>query len=420
MPKPSTSPVLLREGGLIQVLRPLPKVHSRFDEAFLQDILAKHPEILPVSAIRADVGSLVCIGREVSLPSGAVDNLYLSTGGYPVLVETKLWRNPQARREVLAQTLDYIKDITRKNFDWLQEQWKIRRKESGNERSLMDEISDAAEQNGEEFEEAIFYDRVNRALSRGHLLAMIVGDGVESRLQDLVDDLCKHSAHLRYTLSLCELAFFEMGKETANEMIIVPRIVGHVEPVERAYIRLEFAGGLEEKLTVYPVVDSTSEPRPGRGILSAEEFYLSVETAVGREVRDEMEKAIKELIQSCGLEPDYKAAAIMLKLPDLEGEAPGASLIAFEREGRIYNPGFMRGQLKRWEWPGDEAAIEITREYWTALNQIDRRFAVNGIKHKAWKSFIPFSDLQSKWAEIHKCIVQTVEKIRALSSESQE
>lgn len=47
--------------------------------------------------------------------SGSIDNLYLSTGGYAVLVETKLWRNPQARREVLSQTLDYIKDLARED-----------------------------------------------------------------------------------------------------------------------------------------------------------------------------------------------------------------------------------------------------------------------------------------------------------------
>jgi hypothetical protein len=51
------------------------------------------------------------------------DNLYLSTGGYPVLVETKLWRNPQARREVVSQALDYVKDLVNRDFAWLAERW---------------------------------------------------------------------------------------------------------------------------------------------------------------------------------------------------------------------------------------------------------------------------------------------------------
>jgi hypothetical protein len=53
-----------------------------------------------------------------------IENLYLSTGGYPVIVETKLWRNPQARREVLSQTLDYVKELAGKDFEWFQERWR--------------------------------------------------------------------------------------------------------------------------------------------------------------------------------------------------------------------------------------------------------------------------------------------------------
>ena len=37
-----------------------------------------------------------------------------------------------------------------------------------------------------------FVDRVNRALSGGDVIAMIVGDGIETRLQELVHHLCPH------------------------------------------------------------------------------------------------------------------------------------------------------------------------------------------------------------------------------------
>lgn len=420
MSKHSISPVLLHPSDSVKVLQPLPKVHSRFDEAFLQDILAKHPELLPVSAIRADVGSLVCVGRETSLPSGSVDNLYLSTSGYPVLVETKLWRNPQARRVVLSQTLEYIKDITKKDFDWFQEQWRAWQGDHSQERSLLDEISDVGERNGENIDEVEFIDRVNRALAGGNLLALIVGDGVETRLQELVDELCKHSAHLRYVLALCELAFFELGAIAPDGMIVVPRIVGNIEPVERAYIRVDVAEGLKQDLTVSPVIDPSPDPRPGRVNLSSEEFYLKVEKAIGAKMRNQMENAAEDLIQSCGLEPDFKAAAIMLKLPDIEGEAPGASLIAFEKEGRVYNTNHMYGQLSRWEQLGPEEADKITKEYWKALHEIDCRFAIEGMNHNAWKSFILFSEIQPKWEQIRKCILDVVAKIRSIASESRQ
>ena len=49
-----------------------------------------------------------------------LDRLLLITpDGNLVLVECKLWRNPQARREVLAQIIDYAKDLIRLDFEAL-------------------------------------------------------------------------------------------------------------------------------------------------------------------------------------------------------------------------------------------------------------------------------------------------------------
>ena len=126
----SVSPSFVIPGGPVQTLDRLPREHTKFNEQFLQALLADHPELLPIEDLRDDVGYLLCIGREVVVPSGVIDNLYLSTTGYPVIVETKLWRNPQARREVLSQTLDYVKDIVQKDYEWLNHQWVIFNKQA--------------------------------------------------------------------------------------------------------------------------------------------------------------------------------------------------------------------------------------------------------------------------------------------------
>lgn len=41
---------------------------------------------------------LLSLGREIPTPVGSIDNLFLSRNGYLVVVETTLWRNPEARR----------------------------------------------------------------------------------------------------------------------------------------------------------------------------------------------------------------------------------------------------------------------------------------------------------------------------------
>lgn len=407
MKLPSLTPSLLYPGQQAKPLVQLPKIHSRFDERFLQDLLAANPELLPLDAIRKDVGPLQCVGREVGVPSGCIDNLYISASGCPVLVETKLWRNPQARREVLSQTLEYVKDLVKMDFEWFEQQWKTFRESTPhNEFSLAEQISNLAQ---DEISEGVFVDRVNHALMRGDILALIVGDGIETRLQELVSDLCKKSSHLRYALALCELSFFQLGSKESDGMIVVPRVVNNVEPVQRAYVRVELADELQKKLVVTPVeVEVEEATGPLRINLNEEEFLRSVECSVGAEIRHKFQDAYNELIESFGLEPDWKAASLVLKIPDPNGEKPAAGLFVFEVHGRVYNPIFMKGRMERWGLLSEEEVERITSTYWAMLNTIDSRFSPKGILHVAPGKFIPFSDLLSKWPAIKDAIGKAV------------
>ena len=56
---------------------------------------------------------LLCLGREVPTAVGPIDGLFLSRNGYLVLVATKLRRNPEAWREVVAQIIDYAAQLRR-------------------------------------------------------------------------------------------------------------------------------------------------------------------------------------------------------------------------------------------------------------------------------------------------------------------
>src|SRR5207249_11202437 len=77
-------------------------------EDWLQRVLDDSPELLPLREIDERVEPpLLSLGREISTPAGPIDNLFLSRNGYLVVVETKLWRNPEARRQVVAQLMDY-------------------------------------------------------------------------------------------------------------------------------------------------------------------------------------------------------------------------------------------------------------------------------------------------------------------------
>src|SRR5205814_1415007 len=85
---------------------------ERVSELFLQRVLDKSPELLPIQDIDERVEPpLFSLGREIQTSVGAIDNLFISRNGYLVVVETKLWRNPEARRQVIAQVIDYAAQL---------------------------------------------------------------------------------------------------------------------------------------------------------------------------------------------------------------------------------------------------------------------------------------------------------------------
>src|SRR5437868_3805532 len=72
-----------------------------FNEDWIQKLIHNNPDILPISEIDTGFTPAISIGREVSTTVGYIDNLFISPDGYLTVVETKLWRSPEARREVV-------------------------------------------------------------------------------------------------------------------------------------------------------------------------------------------------------------------------------------------------------------------------------------------------------------------------------
>src|SRR3546814_9834658 len=101
-------PVLITNDNNRSVLTRIRLGNGLHDENWLQTLIHDHPAILPVSDIEPGFGDLIAAAREVPCGHGYIDNLYLTPSGDIVLVETKLWRNSQMRREAVAQALDYV------------------------------------------------------------------------------------------------------------------------------------------------------------------------------------------------------------------------------------------------------------------------------------------------------------------------
>ena len=196
------------------------------DESSLRNLLFQFPRSLPVEAIDATYSNPVPICRELYTRAGYVDALYINALGRLILAEFKLWRNPQARREVIGQILDYSKELSSWEYDDLQREVSRALGRKGNiPYELVREQTPRVEQ-------ASFVDNVSRHLKRGEFLLLIIGDGIREGVENIVQFVQSHSG-LHFNLALVEAVLY---RDTANRIIVQPRVLMRTEVIRRVVL----------------------------------------------------------------------------------------------------------------------------------------------------------------------------------------
>jgi hypothetical protein len=258
-------------------------VLGHYDEAWLQALLHGHPEIFPIDQIEPGFGDLIPLCRELPLPSGFLDNLFVTRDGKLVLVEAKLWRNPEARRTVVAQALDYAAAVFRMSYGELEsEVLKARRAGKESAESLVKIVAG----DSEGFDEAEFADAVQCNLERGRAVIAVVGDGIREDIISLADLVQSHAGH-RFTFALVELAVYETPVTGAR--LVAPSVLAQTVLIERGVVRIE--GDVPAGLRA--TVESASLPSKvssGRRMgVSEDEFF---------EILGQKDPALPELLKA--------------------------------------------------------------------------------------------------------------------------
>lgn len=177
-------------------------------EADIQALVHAHPTCLPIAEIDPMFSGPVPICTELNTPAGAIDNFMVTPSGLPVLVECKLWRNPEGRREVVGQILDYAKQLSRWSSSDLQREVSRRLKRDGNPLLDMVRAVDPL------VDEIHFNDTLTANLRRGRFLLLIVGDGIREGVEAIAEYLQVH-AGLHFSLGLVELPISSCQMATA-------------------------------------------------------------------------------------------------------------------------------------------------------------------------------------------------------------
>lgn len=347
------NPIMLEADGSTSRPQRISLTDKIFSEGWLQELIRKYPDILPVGEIEPDFAPLVSVGREVGTAAGPIDNLFLSPQGHLTIVETKLWRNPEARREVVGQIIDYAKDVSRWSFDDLERRVRSYNKQfRGTDVGIIDSLRQAEQI--DESDESSIIDTISSNLKHGRFLLLVVGDGIRESVEDMVEFMQK-TPQLYYTFALVELHVYDMdGGEGAGQLVI-PHIVARTREITRAVVRIE--GKAIESVSVN--VSTGEILSESEGIKGEEHYFSILSKRVSSDMVDFAHTIIDDM-QNLGCKIDWKQGSFVAKLPDPGGSRQDLTLFVFRNDGKIYI-GWLNDQLNRVGLPA-EIAYDFARD----------------------------------------------------------
>lgn len=183
-------------------------------EAELQKLLAESPSLMPVGEIREGMSQLVFAICEFGLPgSGNTDILAFSTDGDISIIECKLATNPEGKRKVIGQILEYAAHLWEMSYDQVNTRIRHLR-----EKDLSELVREAATGG---WDEESFREGVKQSLHSGSFILIIVVDEINEDLRRTI----------RYVNECSESAFslhaLEMRKfQTDSTEILIPHLYG--------------------------------------------------------------------------------------------------------------------------------------------------------------------------------------------------
>nr|WP_321484276.1 hypothetical protein [uncultured Cohaesibacter sp.] len=229
----------------------LDETTSGKNEKWLQQLLFENPDLVPMNELHPGSSGFIPVCRELPIPNGGrsvfLDLLGVTAEGQLVLIECKLWRNPQARREVIAQILEYASLLRKWSYGDLTAKVK---KATGSHQA--NPLYDIASNCRFKINEAVFVDRLSNALKRGDFTLIIAGDGIRTDVLAIAEHL-NRSVGLTSKLALVE---FQLWQDKEGQTVVIPSIPVKTEILQhRVFVD---QSGLP--LSADPIEENTDEP----------------------------------------------------------------------------------------------------------------------------------------------------------------
>jgi len=204
-------------------------------ETELQDLLSDSPSLIPVDEIREGASPFVVAVREFGLPgSGNTDLLLFNADGEIAIVECKLAANPESRRKVIGQILEYGGYLWRMSYEEVDQRiHKLRGK------NLADLVAESVAD--PEWDEEKFRNGVKDSLTNGTFILIIAVDEINEELSRTIRFLngCGNPAFSFHALEMRRFEAPGIG-------ILVPHLHGQVSPPPPVWTEEKFFRAIQE------------------------------------------------------------------------------------------------------------------------------------------------------------------------------
>jgi hypothetical protein len=200
-------------------------------EDVLQVLIAEHPELLAGDE-KGEAGAWVLIKREAGVADSdeggdrwSLDHLFLDRAGVPTLVEVKRSSDTRARREVVAQMLDYAANATA--------YWSVESLRTWFEAACELEQVDPETRLVEAFEIAdvdVYWETVKTNLAADRIRLVFVADTIPRELRSIIEFLNRQMTETEvFAIEVKQYADAQGEQQT-----IVPQILGRTEAAKAA------------------------------------------------------------------------------------------------------------------------------------------------------------------------------------------
>lgn len=186
-------------------------------EAELQRLLAESPSLISLDEIHPGSEPLIAAVREFPLPIGSVDLLAFNMDGEIAVVECKLATNPEIKRKVIGQVLEYAAYLWQMSYEELDQ--KIKERSGKNLAELVAPGFSTPE------DEENFRRNIENNLRTGNFILMIVVDEINEELARIVNYL-NVCGNTYFAFAALEMRRFQNGE---IEML-VPHVFGSQQP----------------------------------------------------------------------------------------------------------------------------------------------------------------------------------------------